>query len=132
MTSRKWLTGPNRSNACGTKTRQRPDTWGRLVESAVGVELLARHLTHNNRHPQIHYWNNGQKEVDYVLTTGQDLLALEVKSGQNPGHVSGLEAFARQFPEARPLIVGRGGVSWRLGCKEMDRFVPCDDGKRAR
>ncbi len=84
----------------------------------MGVELLARHLTHNTRHPQTHYWNNGQKEVDYLLTAGQDLFALEVKSGQNFGNVSGLDAFARQFPAARPLIVCSGGMpleAWMKG-----------------
>ena len=39
----------------------RPEVWGRLAESAVGIELLARHLTHRSRRPLIHYWNNGQK-----------------------------------------------------------------------
>lgn len=90
--------------------RERPEIWGRLTESAVGAELLARHLTHSSRHPIVHYWNNGQKEVDYVLRAGQDLLALEVKSGQNTGQVSGLDAFARQFPEARPMVLGTGGM----------------------
>jgi predicted AAA+ superfamily ATPase len=96
------------------QVRQRPEIWGRLVESAVGAELLARHLTHSNRNPVIHYWNNGQKEVDYVLSTGQDLWALEVKSGQNPGNVSGLDAFVRQFSSARPLVIGTGGVPLQL------------------
>ena len=100
------------------QARQRPEMWSRLVESAVGVELLARHLTHSNRHPQIHYWNNGQKEVDYVLSNGQNLWALEVKSGQNTGNLSGLDAFVRQFPAARPLIVGTSGMpleAWMQG-----------------
>jgi hypothetical protein len=48
--------------------------------SAVGVEPLARHLSHNHRHPQIHYWNNGQKEVDYLLTAG--LIRSRVKQHQ--------------------------------------------------
>ena len=87
-----------------------PDVWGRLAESAVGTELLARHLTHSSRHPLIHYWNNGQKEVDYVLRDGQTLHALEVKSGHNMGNVSGLTAFAQQFPQAQPLIIGTGGM----------------------
>jgi hypothetical protein len=89
----------------------RPEVWGRLTESAVGAELLARHLTHSSRHPLIHYWNNGQKEVDYVLRDGQSLQALEVKSGHNMGHVSGLAAFAQQFPQAQPLVVGTSDMS---------------------
>lgn len=88
----------------------RPEVWGRLAESAVGTELLARHLTHSNRHPIIHYWNNGQKEVDYVLREGQTLHALEVKSGHNVGNVSGLTAFVQQYPQAQPLVIGTGGM----------------------
>jgi predicted AAA+ superfamily ATPase len=95
----------------GLKAAQaRPDVWGRLAESAVGTELLARHLTHSSRHPLIHYWNNGQKEVDYVLRDGQTLHALEVKSGHNVGNVSGLTAFVQQFPKAQPLVIGTGGM----------------------
>ncbi len=88
----------------------RPDVWGRLAESAVGTELLARHLTHSSRHPLIHCWNNGQKEVDYVLRDGQTLHALEVKSGHNVGNVSGLRAFVQQFPQAQPLVIGTGSM----------------------
>jgi predicted AAA+ superfamily ATPase len=88
----------------------RPDVWGRLAESAVGSELLARHLTHSSRHPLIHYWNNGQKEVDYVLRQGSTLQALEVKSGHNVGNVSGLQAFVLQFSEAQPMVIGTGGM----------------------
>ena len=96
----------------------RPDVWGRLAESAVGTELLARHLTHSSRHPVIHYWNNGQKEVDYVLRDGQNLQALEVKSGHNMGNVSGLAAFMQQFEEAQPLLIGTGGMPLDLWLRD--------------
>jgi predicted AAA+ superfamily ATPase len=92
----------------------RPEVWGRLAESAVGAELLARHLTHSSRHPLIHCWNNGQKEVDYVLRKGTTLQALEVKSGNNLGNVSGLGAFVKQFGEAQPLVIGTGGMPLEL------------------
>jgi predicted AAA+ superfamily ATPase len=92
----------------------RPEVWGRLAESAVGAELLARHLTHSSRHPLIHCWNNGHKEVDYVLRKGTTLQALEVKSGNNLGNVSGLGAFVKQFGEAQPLVIGTGGMPLEL------------------
>ncbi len=88
----------------------RPEVWGRLTESAVGAELLARQFKHSSRHPIVHYWNNGQQEVDYVLRDGPNLLALEVKSGHYPGSVSGLSAFAKQFAPVQPLVVGIGGM----------------------
>jgi predicted AAA+ superfamily ATPase len=88
----------------------RPDVWRRLAESAVGSELLAQNLTHSSRHPVIHYWNNGQKEVDYVLRKGSTLQALEVKSGHNLSNVSGLDAFVKQYGQAQPLVIGTGGM----------------------
>lgn len=90
--------------------QQQPERWGRFVESAVGAELLARHLTHQSTQPCIHYWNDGQREVDYVLQQGPDLFALEVKSGVHTGNVSGLAAFCAAHPAARPLVLGTGGL----------------------
>jgi uncharacterized protein len=97
------------------QARARPEVWGRLVESAVGADLLARHLKHSIRQPQVFYWNNGQKEVDYILNSGGELWALEVKSGKAPGRLPGLDAFTKLHPQARPLIIGSGGMdleSW--------------------
>lgn len=94
--------------------RQQPQHWGRWVESAVGAELLARHLTHSSTQPCIHYWNDGQREVDYVLAQGAGLLALEVKSGTHTGNVSGLDAFCAAHPAARPLVLGTGGLPLEL------------------
>ena len=45
-----------------------------------------------------------------MLGDGQNLQALEVKSGHNVGNVSGLAAFMRQFGEAKPLVIGTGGM----------------------
>jgi uncharacterized protein len=92
------------------QVRQQPEVWGRMVESAVGAELLARHVHHSSTHPVLYYWNDGQKEVDYVLKQGADLVAMEVKSGLNVGSLSGLEAFGRLHAEARLQIVGTGGI----------------------
>lgn len=92
------------------RIRAVPAQWGRLVESAVGAELLARHTTHSGSRPLIHYWLERGKEVDFVLTPGQDLFALEVKSGGQAGNVSGLDAFCANYPAARPLVVGTGGL----------------------
>ena len=93
------------------RVRATPDLWGRLVESAVGAELLARHLTHSSTHPALYYWHEAGREVDYVLPTGQDLFALEVKSGRQRGNVSGLDAFRVTYPKARPLVIGTGGLA---------------------
>ena len=98
------------------QAQARPEIWGRLVESAVGADLLARQLKHSIGQPQIFYWNKGPKEVDYILNAGGELWALEVKSGKAPGKLPGLDAFCKLYPEARPLIVGSGGM-------ELDRWM---------
>lgn len=104
-----------------TKLKAVSDLWGRITESAVGAELLARHLEHSSTHPQIYYWREGNDEVDFVVQSkglgNSDLFALEVKSGANREAVPGLDAFCTNYKQARPLVVGTGGValtSWFL------------------
>ncbi|CAN7298948.1 AAA family ATPase [Pseudorhodoferax sp. LjRoot39] len=90
--------------------RATPEQWGRMVESAVGAELLARRLTHSSTQPALYYWHEAGREVDYVLPDGRELFALEVKSGRQRGNVSGLDAFRLGYPKARPLVLGTGGL----------------------
>lgn len=81
--------------------------WGRIVESAVGAHL------HNTRQTstQLHYWRDDRgREVDFVLSRGPRLLAIEVKSGGRRRTATGLETFKSRFPRARTLLVGTGGV----------------------
>lgn len=48
-------------------------------------------------------------EVDFVLSAGPLTRAIEVKSGRG-GDLSGLGAFLERRREARPMIVGAGGM----------------------
>jgi predicted AAA+ superfamily ATPase len=82
-------------------------TWGRYVESAVGAHLLAWAPEHGFA---VRYWRQGHEEVDFVLERGDELLAIEVKSGAQVGQLAGLEAFRRQYHSARPLQVGGDGI----------------------
>jgi len=83
------------------------DWWGRLVESAVGAHL------YNQKHRgiELHYWRERNHEVDFVVSESNRLLAIEVKSGRKTGGFSGLNKFIATYPNAKPLIVGTGGVS---------------------
>ncbi|WP_457978524.1 ATP-binding protein [Ectopseudomonas composti] len=81
--------------------------WGRLVESAVGAHLF-NNLTDNC---QVQYWRESPDEVDFVLHNGNQLLAIEVKSGKSFAKPKGLERFSSHYTHARTLIVGEGGVS---------------------
>jgi predicted AAA+ superfamily ATPase len=80
--------------------------WGRLVESAVGAHL------HNTKSTgvSLQYWRERNQEVDFVLTQGSRILAIEVKSGVQKLALPGLKKFTEQFSDARPLVVGAGGV----------------------
>ena len=80
--------------------------WGRVVENAVGAHLL-NHLPEPAW--QVTYWREGNTEVDFVVTQGREVWALEVKSGR-PGRLSGLAAFRARYPRSRALLVGGDGI----------------------
>ena len=80
--------------------------WGRVVENAVGAHLL-NHLPEPAW--QVTYWREGNMEVDFVVTQGHEVWALEVKSGR-PGRLSGLAAFRARYPRSRALLVGVDGI----------------------
>ena len=80
---------------------------GRLAESAVGAHLVNAAFGHDL---EVFYWRERDREVDFVVKSGPDLLAIEVKSGAAQTHQPGLDAFTRAFPRAHPLIVGGDGV----------------------
>ena len=71
-----------------------PDLWGRLVESCVGTHLI------NNADIcgyKLCYWRDGNDEVDYVISNGEDICAIEVKSGSRTAN-KGMQAFKEKYP----------------------------------
>lgn len=89
-----------------TDARNDRSYWGRLVESAVGAHLFNTAFDDC----QVQYWRESPDEVDFVLTNGRKLVAIEVKSGTNFAAPRGLKAFGEKFKGARSFIVGEGGV----------------------
>lgn len=79
-----------------------PERRGHLVESAVGAFLLQQAA---KQHFEVHWWREGDAEVDFVISSGEAVTAIEVKSGRVKS-TKGLAAFVEQFPSARTLIVG--------------------------
>lgn len=80
--------------------------WGRLVENAVGGYLLNMLSSADYT---ITYWRDKDREVDFVITRGAKLWAVEVKSGRG-GKTSGLESFRARYQDARILVVGDQGI----------------------
>ncbi len=80
--------------------------WGKYTESVVGAHLLnkSRELRYH-----LHYWREGNSEVDYVISKGDRIAGFEVKTG-SLNRVSGLEKFKQKFPEAKTYIVGSRGI----------------------
>ncbi len=92
-----------------TKSEAKADRsyWGRVVESAIG-----QHLYNSCRsNLRLYYWREASTEVDFVIASGNEVCAVEVKSGVVPSYVKGLEIFEKKFGECRKHVIGNGGVS---------------------
>lgn len=87
--------------------RADPARFGRLVESAVGAHLAGAAAAGECA---LHYWREGDREVDFVVEAGRGLTAIEVKSGRPRDSRPGLAAFAEAWKPRRTLIVGADGI----------------------
>ena len=95
-------------------------TWGHLVETAVGAYLLHRSVEEGF---QVFWWRDGNNEVDFILQKGEQITAIEIKSGQPKG-LAGMEAFLSMYPQAYRIVVGTPETSlesFLLG--ETDLFL---------
>jgi predicted AAA+ superfamily ATPase len=81
--------------------------WGRLVESSVGA-ALANGI--RGRSLELSYWWSRNREVDFVLSRGDTVIAIEVKSGRKKTGLPGMEAFSKEFAVKRKLLVGSHGM----------------------
>lgn len=88
-------------------TRQDPERWGRLVESAIGAHLVNASAQQGI---EVFYWREASKEVDFVLRHNGRLVAIEVKSGRRPDSLPGMVAFDRAWHPDTCLLVGDGGI----------------------
>ncbi|MBW2154545.1 MAG: ATP-binding protein [Deltaproteobacteria bacterium] len=81
--------------------------WGRLVESAVGAALVNGL---KGTQAELFYWSSRNREVDFVLQRGDNLVAIEVKSNLRKTNLPGIEAFSKEFRVKRKLLVGAQGI----------------------
>lgn len=82
------------------------DGRGRAVETAVGAHLV------NTAGPgiEVGWWRERNHEVDFVVSDGGRTIAIEVASGRRKTSVPGLRAFVKEFPAAKPLLIGGQGL----------------------
>lgn len=89
-----------------TESRESPEHWGRLVETAIGAHLWA---TRDPR-TELLYWRNRGREVDFILSRGDSLTAIEVKSGRRRDDLPGMSAFDSAHGPAQKVLVGGDGT----------------------
>lgn len=85
-----------------------PEQWGRLVESTVGATIVNGSI---GTDIEVYYWSHCNREVDFVLSRGTKLVAIEVKSGRRASSLPGIESFSKRFKVTRKLLVGQTGIS---------------------
>jgi len=76
--------------------------WGRLTENAVGAQPYWRAQEQGG---ELCYWRERHDEVDFVLTQGSRLHAIEVKSGAAVIDARSLQAFQRRYPQGQTLVI---------------------------
>ncbi len=81
--------------------------WGRLTETAIGAHLANAAAS---RACELYYWRDRNKEVDFVLRSGDKVVAIEVGSGQTKEYLLEMDAFMKSFKTSRSLLVGKGGI----------------------
>ncbi len=94
--------------------RGTPD-YGHAFEHFVMQELRAW-LSYTDSCERLSYWRTySGMEVDAVI--GDARIAIEIKSVEEvlPRHLKGLESFAADYPECRPVMVSLDRISRRIG-----------------
>jgi len=89
------------------EAKKHPDSWGHLVESSVGASL-ANGI--RGRSLELSYWSSRNREVDFVLSRGDTVIAIEVKSSRKKTSLPGMEAFSKEFAVNKKLLVGSHGI----------------------
>lgn len=79
-----------------------PAWQGRLVENAIGAKIQA---AVEKQGGELFYWRERDREVDFVVHVGKNLLAIEVKSGKIKDKPSGLEYFLKKYSGANGLVI---------------------------
>jgi len=82
--------------------------WGHLVESACGAYLLN---AIRGTQVELFYWREDNREVNFILKKGDNITALEIKSGNEGISSCGLDTFVKKFQPKATLLVGSQGLT---------------------
>lgn len=88
------------------QVKSQPRLWGRIYESAVGTHIVNQMFSKNI---EAYYWNDGYREVDFIVTSRGKTAAIEVKSNNEVGN-AGLALFRERFDPQAAFVVGQGGL----------------------
>ena len=95
-----------------------PELWGRFVESCVGMHLINNTALCNYK---LWYWRDGNDEVDFVISQGNEVCGIEVKSGiRTKG--KGMDAFKKKFPDAKLYVVSANQFN-NSACISLEEFL---------
>ncbi len=89
------------------ESREDRTHWGRLTETAIGAHLAN---AASSRMCELFYWRDRNKEVDFVLRSGDKVIAIEVGTGKKNDYLPGMDAFMKAFKTSRSLLVGKNGI----------------------
>jgi predicted AAA+ superfamily ATPase len=84
--------------------------WGAVYESSVGARLVDQVRAHPNA--GLYYWRENNREVDYVVRYGNDVIGIEAKSGPAGISAENRAAFLKRFPGAALILVGESGLPY--------------------
>ena len=94
------------TNTTFHKTFTTPNLWGRWAESAVGAHLLNQADEYDYK---LYYWRENNDEVDFIVESGEQQIAIEVKSGRRSTN-NGLKVFSDKFHPQQSFVVGTDGI----------------------
>lgn len=88
-------------NVTFEEAKNNPTLWGRLVESCCGSHIvrLQQALDYES-----YYWREKNDEMDFVVKSGRNISAIEIKSGSRFAN-SGMSAFKKKFSSGKTYVV---------------------------
>ncbi len=87
--------------------KDQPEQWGRHMETAVGAHLVNSSI---GSMMEVFYWREREREVDFILRKGKNVIALEVKSGRKRESTLGMQIFSTHYKPQRIMLIGEGGI----------------------